>query len=107
MFAVEREIVRQPGVDPAFQRAYAAESPKDAKGRSLGELKLEGRLFRWSFSPMVYSATFASLPAAMHKKVRERVEAALASTAPRYRHLTAEDRKAIPEILSETKAPGW
>lgn len=93
--------------DPVFQRAYLAETPKDSKGRSFAELRLEGRLFQWSFSPMVYSATFASFPAAMHRQVRTRIEAALASTAPRYRHLTAEDRRAIPEILAGTKAPGW
>lgn len=93
--------------DPAFARAYLAESPKDPRGRSLAELRLMGRLFRWSFSPMVYSASFASLPASIHAKVRARVEAALASNAPRYKHLTDEDRRVLPEILAGTGAPGW
>ena len=45
-----------------FAVRYAASGPKDSKGRSLRELDLSVRLFRYEVSQMVYSPAIRALP---------------------------------------------
>ena len=67
--------------------------PKDRAGRSLRELDLQSRLFKYWCSYMIYSPAFDALPAEAHSaliaRLRERIT----------------DRDTIA-ILAETK-PGW
>jgi hypothetical protein len=56
---------------------------------------------------MIYSSLFASLPVTARDAIHERLWQVLSGTVrdPQYRHLSADDRRAIVEILKPTK-PG-
>jgi hypothetical protein len=90
-----------------FAEAFAAMGPRDSKGRSLRDLKLEGRTMEYPLSYMVYTPMFDALPATARDAVAARMGAVLAGrdTRPKYAHLTPALRTAIVEILRETK-PG-
>ncbi|HQZ38175.1 MAG TPA: hypothetical protein PLH72_03965 [Vicinamibacterales bacterium] len=92
---------------PAFAAHLASHVPADATGRSLGQLDLETRLLKYPCSYMVYSEAFEGLPAPVKDAVYRRMFDILSGriTGPAYEHLSAEDRRAVSEILRETK-PG-
>jgi hypothetical protein len=79
-----------------FTKIFAATGPRDSQGRSLRDLDLRTRLFRYPCSYMLYSAAFDGLPAAARVAVYRRMREVLQQKTP-------EDRNAILEILSETK----
>lgn len=58
-----------------FAEVFSASGPRDGKGRSLRELDLQTRLFKYRCSYMIYSPAFAALPAqarqAVHSRMRE------------------------------------
>jgi hypothetical protein len=88
-----------------FAERFAAAGPRDTKGRSLRELDLRRRLFRYPCSYMVYTEAFDSLPAMARDAVYARLWEVLSGreTQARYRGLLQADRKAIIEILRDTK----
>jgi len=92
------------GTSP-FAEEFPKSGPRDAKGRSLRDLDLTDRLFRYPLSYLVYSEAFDALPAPTKKYVYERLDAVLdgADTAPEFGHLSPADRAAVREILEETK----
>jgi hypothetical protein len=91
---------------PGFAAHFTATGPRDRQGRSLRELDLETRLLRYPCSYMIYTEAFASLPRRAKDAVYRRMWAVLSGgdTAPRYAHLTPADRRAILEILRDTKS---
>jgi hypothetical protein len=88
-----------------FAERFGALGPKDSKGRSLRDLDLQRRLFRYPCSYMIYSEAFDALPDAARIAVSARLLEVLTGKdpAPKYRRLSATDRQAILEILRETK----
>lgn len=88
-----------------FASVFAKTGPRDRRGRSLRDFDLDRRLFRYPFSYMVYTEAFDALPPAVRETVYLRVLHILSGreTDPRYRVLTAADRRAIAEILRDTK----
>lgn len=88
-----------------FAKAFAARGPRDSKGRSLRDFDLTRRLMRYPCSYMIYSEAFDGLPAAAKTAIYQRLKDVLdgREKAPRYAKLTAADRQAVREILSETK----
>jgi hypothetical protein len=89
----------------AFARAFQSRGPRDAMGRSLRDLQLDGRLMRYPLSYMVGTPMFDALPEEAAAIVRARLAAVLTGrdTSLRYAHLSAADRQAIIEILDATK----
>lgn len=86
-----------------FAAAFEARGPFDAQGRSLRDLALEGRLFRYPLSYLVYTDAFASLPEAFARVVHGRIRDVLDGEAwEDMPHLTASDRAAIRDIVRET-----
>jgi hypothetical protein len=81
----------QPG--SAFVKSFASAGPRDHAGRSLRELDLRTRLFKYRCSYMIYSPAFDALPSEVRSAVLARMRA----------RLTDPDTIAI---LEETK-PGW
>jgi hypothetical protein len=79
--------------------------PRDSKGRSLRDLDLQRRLFRYPCSYMIYSETFDALPDTARNAVYSRLLQVLngKDTSEKYRHLSRSDRQAILEILRATK----
>ena len=62
LFVDEARIERVRGTS-GFAEAFEALGPRDAMGRSLRQLQLEGRLLRYPLSYMIYSTAFDTLPA--------------------------------------------
>jgi hypothetical protein len=91
---------------PGFAKDLASAAPHDHLGRSFAQLDLERRLMRYPCSYMIYSEAFAALPAAVKQLVYQRMMERLSTEdvrrAPQVR-MTAEDRRAVLEILRDTK----
>jgi len=107
LFVDEAPIPGRVEGSPGFSEAFAAMGPRDSKGRSLRDLRLEGRTMAYPLSYMIYTPMFDALPATARDAVAARLRAVLAGrdTRPKYAHLTPALRTAIVEILRETK-PG-
>ena len=88
-----------------FATEFAARGPRDSKGRSLRDFDLKTRLFKYPCSYLIYSAAFDALPASVKERVYRRLWDVLSGkeTGKEYAHLTAEDRRAIREIVSATR----
>ena len=100
---------RSGGVDgtSGFAARFASRGPRDRQGRSLRELDLDGRLMRYPLSYMIYSDAFDALPADAKDSIYRRLWEVLSGRdrSSRYAHLSDADRRAIREILLDTK-PG-
>ena len=90
-----------------FTERFAMEGPKDKQGRSLRDFELRRRLFRYPCSYMIYTPGFDGMPALARDAVYTRMWEILSGRekGPRYKVLSLADRKAIVEILRDTK-PG-
>ncbi len=89
-----------------FSAEFVSQGPRDRQGRSLRQLDLTERLFRYPCSYLIYSEAFDALPDLTKKYVYERLGEVLGGQdrSEEFAHLSDADRKAIREILEETKA---
>ena len=89
----------------AFAGEFSSKGPHDSRGRSLRALDLSGRLLRYPCSFMIYTDAFDALPAAAKNLVYERMWDVLSGkeTNKVYAQLSLADRRAIVEILRDTK----
>jgi hypothetical protein len=87
-----------------FAADFAKSGVRDRKGRSLKDLDLKRRFLRYPLSYLIYSPAFDALPGPAKDFFYERVTTILSGpdTAD-FKHLSAEDRTAIYEILLDTK----
>jgi hypothetical protein len=96
-----------------FAEQFEARGPHDAMGRSLRDLDLKRRLFRYPLSYLIYSEAFDALPAEVKDYVYRRLWQVLNqddADAGEFSHLKRSQRHAIREILAETKPnlpPYW
>jgi len=88
-----------------FAERFTAAGPEDHRGRSLRELNLETRLLQYPCSYMIYAEAFDKLPPGAKNAVYQRLWEILSGKDARkkYAHLTADTRRAIIDILHETK----
>lgn len=88
-----------------FAEVFARAGLRDSRGRSLRDFELERRLFRYPLSYMIYTDSFDSLPVDARETVYARLLHVLTGRDPhpKYRVLTAADRRAVAQILRETK----
>jgi len=88
-----------------FAKSFEGRGPRDPQGRSLRELDLHRRLFRYPLSFLIYSEGFDDLPAAAKEYVYRRLDEILTGrdTSPTFSRLSAPDRSAVLEILGATK----
>ena len=107
LFVDEAPIPGKVEGSSGFAEAFVARGPRDAKGRSLRDLKLEGRLLQYPLSYMIYTPAFDALPPTARAALIGRLSAVLSGkdTRPKYAHFTPAVRTAIMEILNDTK-PG-
>ena len=105
LFVDEAPIASKIEGTSGFADEFGGQGPRDTKGRSLRQLDLTTRLLRYPCSYLIYSAQFERLPPEAKAAIYERMWTILsgADTDARYRHLSAADRRAIVEILRETK----
>jgi hypothetical protein len=94
-----------------FTQRFSEMGPQDSRGRSLRQLDLERRLFRYPCSYMIYAPAFDALMPEAKGAIYERLWAVLsgAERDRRYERLSVADRRAIVEILRDTKPdlPGY
>lgn len=88
-----------------YAQQFQALGPKDKHGRSLRELDLTRRVFKYPCSYLIYSEQFDALPALAKEYVYQRLWDILngKDSSKEFAHLTAAERVAIREILLETK----
>lgn len=79
-----------------FAEVFSGRGPRDRQGRSLFELDLQSRLFRYRCSYMIYSPAFDALPAPARAAIFARMRDVL----------TARGDTAVLQILDDTH-PGW
>jgi hypothetical protein len=87
-----------------FAREYSARGPRDRRQRSLYELDLQRRLYRYRFSPLIYSEHFAGLPGEVRDYVFRRLGEVLHGTDrhPDFGGITPEERQTLLDILEDT-----
>lgn len=88
-----------------FARSFEARGPRDPQGRSLRDLDLKTRLFKYPLSFLIYSEGFDYLPVAVKEYVYRRLDEILSGRdhSSTFSNLSPADRRAIFEILRATK----
>ena len=88
-----------------FAQDFAGAGPRDVRGRSLRDFDLRTRLFQHPCSYLIYSDAFAALPKPMKERVYARLFEVLSGkeNSADYKGLSAASRRAILEILADTK----
>jgi hypothetical protein len=88
-----------------FSEVFASSGPRDRKGRSLRDLDLKTRLLRYPCSYLIYSEPFDQLPEVARERLYRRLWEVLTGrdNTAKFASLSAKDRKAILEILQDTK----
>ena len=89
-----------------FAERFEARGVRDSAGRSLRDLDLSRRVFRYPLSYLIHSEAFAALPDATRSYVYRRVAEITSAGDPNgdFAHLTLADRTAVREILADTKS---
>lgn len=93
-----------------YAEEFARLGPRDAKGRSLRDFDLTKRTFKYPCSYLIYSPSFAALPAEARDTVLQRLWDVLnGADEKKFANLSTDDRLAICEILQETlpKLPAY
>jgi len=87
-----------------FAEQYSARGPHDKQQRSFYELDLKGRLYRYRFSPLIYSEQFAGLPREVRNYIYRRLQDVLTGRdrSPDFATVTNDERAAILGILRDT-----
>ena len=89
-----------------FAQEFQKRGPFDRQGRSLRQLDLQTRLFKYPCSYLIYTDSFDALPSAVRDRVLRRLRKILRGdeTSDKYQHLSREVRQAILEIVTDTKS---
>ena len=100
-FELEGQVTGTSG----FAEQFEQRGPRDGQDRSLRQLDLKNRLFKYPCSYLVYSPAFDALPSQVRSIVIERMQVILSGEdqSEKFAHLSADDRKAILKILQDTK----
>lgn len=105
LFTEEVPLTAPLSGDPDYVKDFMANAVRDSKGRSLRDLDLHTRMFRYPCSYLIYSEAFDSLPTVMREHLLQRLYDILTGTDTKsdFAKIAASDRQAILEILRETK----
>lgn len=105
LFAEETSLSAPVSGDARFVADFTASARRDSKGRSLRDLDLQTRMFKYPCSFLIYSEAFDQIPTAMREHLLQRLFDILTGqdADPLFVRLTASDRQSILEILRETK----
>ncbi len=106
LFSGEYQLTDPVAGSSKFAADFVRRGVRDSRGRSLRDLDLQARLFRYPCSFLVDSPAFDELPAPMREYVANRLGQILAGAdrSGDFAHLTPTDRQAIREILRETNS---
>jgi hypothetical protein len=104
LFVDEQPLTAPVRGTSGFAQKFEALGPADGAGRSLRQLDLDRRLFRYPCSYMIYSPAFRALPDVVRQAIYRRMSEILSGGDPssKYARVSAADRLAVREILRET-----
>jgi hypothetical protein len=88
---------------PGFAASLASKIPKDHRGRSFGQLDMDTRMLRYPCSYMIYAEAFDALPPPVKAAVYRRMIDVLSAPDPRATQAQLDDRRAVLEILRDTR----
>ncbi|HAH48101.1 MAG TPA: hypothetical protein DCM07_25255 [Planctomycetaceae bacterium] len=105
LFVDELQLKGQIQGTSRFESEFTQLGPRDSQGRSLRDFDLKRRLFQYPCSYLIYSESFEQLPRPVLDVVYRRLWEILSGKdqSSEYAHLSEADRRAIREILLETK----
>lgn len=105
LFTEEAPLTAPVSGDAQYVADFTVPALRDSKGRSLRDLDLQTRMFRYPCSFLIYSEAFDQIPTAMRQHLLQRLYDILTGqdADPKFAKLAANDRQAILEILRETK----
>ncbi len=88
-----------------YADVFVKTGKRDSHGRSLRDLELSRRMFKYPCSYLIQSESFDELPRPMLDYVWQQLGQILSGTdqSRKFAHLSASDRMAIAEILRDTK----
>lgn len=87
-----------------FRSSFVARGPGDEQGRSLRDLDLETRVFRYPLSYLIYTSDFTALPTYARDYIYQQIAAILQgeNTDKAFSHISSDQRRAVLEILRDT-----
>ena len=105
LFTEEPQLPDKVSGTTQFAKKFSSRGPYDRKGRSLYQLDLKTRLMKYPCSYLIYSDSFDQLPSPMKTYVYRRLWEVLSGQekSKPYDRINTESRKAILEILLQTK----
>jgi hypothetical protein len=105
LFTQEAPLTEPISGNPEFVQEFSNRGPRDRQGRSLRDFDLQTRLFKYPCSYLIYSDAFDQLPKIMRDLLCARLYDILTGkdSNPDFAAIPEESRKAIFEILRETK----
>jgi len=108
LFSKEIELTAPVKGTSDFAEEFVKLGPRDHQGRSLRDLDLTHRVFKYPLSYLIYSESFDALPDIVKNRVYQRLDDILSGKdqSGDFDDLSEADRKAILEILQDTK-PGF
>jgi hypothetical protein len=106
LFAGETPLQSRIAGTSNFAAEFTKQGPEDHRGRSLRQFDLTRRMFQYPCSYLIYSEAFDHLPEQATQRIYRRLWEVLTGhdNSSTFNHLSTADRRAIYEILRDTKA---
>ena len=101
----EEAALPQSGIfpDPVFLKDFVRGAVRSKDGRSLRDVDLQSRMFKYRCSYMIYTQGFKALPESFMLIFKRMLGEALSDSSERnYDYLPAAEKRAILEILKDT-----
>jgi len=95
LFVDEAKLPGRVRGSSGFAERFSARGPRDRQGRSLYELDLDQRLFKYPCSYLIYSPAFDALPPIVKEPIYRRMWEVLSAGGA--------DQRAVIEILRDTR----
>ncbi|WP_254508764.1 hypothetical protein [Anatilimnocola floriformis] len=104
LFSEETPLTEKISGTSEFAADFIKAGPRDDRGRSLRELDLTRRMFKYPCSYLIYSSSFLTLPQPAKEYVVKRMKEVLTMAAPgkKFQHLSESDRANVLAILEAT-----
>lgn len=105
LFTEETPLTDRLEGNPQFVRDFTSRAIRDSKGRSLRDLDMQKRMFKYPCSFLIYSPTFDAMDEPIKEVILKKLHDILTGREPdpQFAGIAPADRQAVLEILRETK----